>query len=205
MPGQGTIIAISGAKGVYTSALSVVLSELLRWKRVKFSDYLRDLAKAEGERPDDTAVLQRIGQQLVREQPDKFVAAVLKLADWKPGDNLVLDGLRHAEIFTELQRQIVNSADLHVIHIAIHDRLDRADRAKRSEGLSNQEFENYDKDETEKQVEETPAYATLRLNGADPRGELARTIIRRLLPDAQFSALADGDRDPARVADPRFD
>jgi Fic family protein len=191
MPGQGTIIAISGAKGVYTSALSVVLSELLRWKRVKFSDHLRDLAKAAGERPDDTAFLQRIGQQLVREQPDKFVAEVLKLGDWKPGDNLVLDGLRHAEIFTELQRQIGNSADLHVVHIAIQDRLDRADRAKRSEGLSNQEFEAYDKDETEKQVEETPAYATLRLNGADPRGELARTIIRRLLPDLQMPALAD--------------
>ena len=191
MAGQGTIIAISGAKGVYTSALSVVLSELLGWKRVKFSDYLRDLAAAEGERPDDTAVLQRIGQQLVREQPDQFVAAVLKLADWKAGDNLVLDGLRHAEIFTELQRQVGSSADLHVVHIAIQDRADRADRAKRSEGLSTQEFEDYDKDETEKQVEETPAYATLRLNGADPRGELARTIIRRLLPDMQFPALAD--------------
>ncbi|SHG44510.1 Fic family protein [Bradyrhizobium erythrophlei] len=191
MPDRGTVIAISGAKGVYTSALSVVLSELLRWKRVKFSDHLRDLAKGEGEPPDDTAVLQRIGQQLVREQPDKFVAAVLKLADWKPGENLVLDGLRHAEIFTELQRQVGNSVDLHVVHIAIQDRADRADRAKRSEGLSNQEFETYDQDETEKQVEQAPAYASLSLNGADPRGELARTIIRRLLPEFPFKPPPD--------------
>ena len=35
MSTRGTIIALSGAKGVYTSALSVVLSELLRWKRAE--------------------------------------------------------------------------------------------------------------------------------------------------------------------------
>jgi len=191
MSARGTIIALSGAKGVYTSALSVVLSELLRWKRAKFSDHLRDLARDGGERPDDTAVLQRIGQQLVRERPETFVAAVLTLANWKSGDNLILDGLRHAEIFAELQRQTRDSADLRVVHIAIQDRADRADRAKRSEGLSDREFEIYDQDETEKQVEETPAYASLRLNGADPRGELARTIIRRLLPDLQQQPPSD--------------
>src|SRR4051812_572306 len=119
MPARGTIVALSGAKGVYTSALSVVLSELLRWKQVKFSDHLRNLAKEQRERPDDTAVLQRIGQQLVEERPDAFVAAVLKLADWNPGDNLILDGLRHAEIFIELQRQTADSADLHVVHVVI--------------------------------------------------------------------------------------
>jgi Fic family protein len=94
-------------------------------------------------------------------------------------------------VFLELQRQIGNSADLRVVHIAIRDRADRADRAKRSEGLSNSEFDTYDQDETEKQVEETPAFANLDLNGADPRGELARTIIRRLVPD--FSAAAPPD------------
>ena len=105
MSTRGTIIALSGAKGVYTSALSFVLSELLRWKRAKFSDHIRELAKSSGEDPDDTAVLQRIGQQLVRQRPDAFVTAVLKKADWKSGDNLILDGLRHAEIFAELQKQ----------------------------------------------------------------------------------------------------
>lgn len=201
MSTRGTIIALSGAKGVYTSALSVVLSELLGWKRAKFSDHLRELAKACGERPDDTAVLQRIGQQLVREHPEDFVAAVLRIADWRSGDNLVLDGLRHAEIFAELQRQTRDSADLRVVHIAIQDRADRADRAKRSEGLSDREFEQYDKDETEKQVEETPAYASLRLNGAEPRGELARTIIRRLLPDLADQTPED-DRETIYAMEP---
>jgi hypothetical protein len=70
------------------------------------------------------------------------------------------------------------------------------DRAKRSEGFSDQEFELYDKDETEKQVEETPAYASLRLNGGDPRGELARTIIRRLLPDLPRQAPQDDGETP---------
>ena len=196
MSTRGTIIALSGAKGVYTSALSFVLSELLRWKRAKFSDHIRELAKSSGEDPDDTAVLQRIGQQLVRQRPDAFVTAVLKKADWKSGDNLILDGLRHAEIFAELQKQTRDSADLRVVHIAIQDRADRADRAKRSEGFSDQEFERYDRDETEKQVEETPAYASLRLNGGDPRGELARTIIRRLLPNQPRQMPKDDGENP---------
>jgi Fic family protein len=191
MSSRGLIIVLSGAKGVYTSALSVVLADFLKWKRAKFSDYIRELAATSGESSDDTAVLQRIGQQLVRNRLEEFVTAVLRLADWKPGENLVLDGLRHAEVFMELQRQVGKSADLRVVHVAIHDRDDRKDRAKRSEGFSNSEFDMYDRDETEQQVEQTPAYANLSLNGADPRGELVRTIVRRLIADFSPDTLED--------------
>ncbi len=183
MSRRGIAIVLSGAKGVYTSALSVVLADVLKWKWARFSDYIRDVAKAAGESELDTGALQRVGQQLVRDKTAEFVAGVLVKAGWTPGDDLVLDGLRHAEVFMELQRQMSDSTDVRVVHIEIQDRTDRADRVKRSEGSSDKDFEEYDKDETEKQVEETPAWATLRLNGVGPRGELAKTIISRLVPD----------------------
>lgn len=191
MAPRGLAIVLSGAKGVYTSALSVVLSEILKWKRAKFSDHIREIAIAGGENPDDTAVLQRIGQKLVGDQIAEFVSSVLKLATWHPGESLVLDGLRHVEVLRELQRQIGDTVDIRVVHIGIQDRADRKDRVKRSEGVSNSDFDAYDQDETEKQVEQTPAYANLRLNGAEPRGELARTIVRRFVPDFSIQAARD--------------
>lgn len=191
MTSRSTIIVLSGAKGVYTSALSVVLSETLGWKRARFSDHIRAMASEQGENAEDTAVLQKIGQSLVRERPDEFVAAVLKMAGWNKGENLILDGLRHIEVFAELQRCVGDCADVRVVHLGIADRADRADRAKRSEGFSTEDFNTYALDETERQVEEAPAFANLELNGADPRGELSRTIINRFLPDFHAPAPED--------------
>lgn len=191
MTARGIVIVLSGAKGAYTGALSSVVADILGWKWARFSDFIRTQAVAAGERPDDTAVLQRLGQKLVRERPAEFVGAVLKMADWGSGESLVLDGLRHAEVFRELQKQVGPSADLRVVHIAIRNRDDRADRAKRSEGISDTDFNLYDKDETEAQVEETPAFANLGLNGSAPRGELANTIIRRFVPGFTSKPPAD--------------
>jgi Fic family protein len=113
------------------------------------------------------------------------------MAGWATGENLVLDGLRHAEVFRELHKQIGSSADLRVVHVTIGDRSRRADRAKRAEGFTDGEFDVYDKDLTEAQVEDTPAYANMSLDGTEPRGELAKAIIRRFVPAFVPPALAD--------------
>jgi Fic family protein len=172
---------LSGAKGAYTSALSEVLAEILAWKHARFSDFIRGEAAASGESPEDTRVLQRIGQHLVEKQLTYFVTSVLNTAGWRSGDDLVLDGLRHADVFRELKRQVDGSCDIRVAHVALADKAERADRVKRSEGVTDDQFRIYDQDATETQVEETPVYAHLELNGAEPRGELARTIIRRFV------------------------
>ncbi|MGA8494247.1 MAG: Fic family protein [Xanthobacteraceae bacterium] len=196
---RGTVIALSGAKGVYTGALGIVVAEILGWKRVRFSDFIRERAVSNGENADDTGVLQRIGQQLVQEQPESFVRSVLKMVGWTPAENLILDGLRHAEVFRELHRQIGPSADLRVVHINIGDRARRADRAKRAEGLTNDQFDLYDKDATEVEVEQTPAYANLTLDGTEPRGELAKAIISRFVPAFSAQAPADDRESPSKM------
>jgi hypothetical protein len=198
MATRRTVIALSGAKGVYTGALGIVVAEILGWKRVRFSDFIRTQAVSNGENADDTGVLQRIGQQLVREQPENFVRSVLEMVGWTSEENLILDGLRHAEVFRELRRQIGPSANLRVVHVNIGDRARRADRAKRAEGLTDVEFELYDKDPTEAEVEGSPAYANLTLDGAEPRGELAKAIIARFVPSFVAVAADDGES-PSRM------
>lgn len=179
----GTIIVLSGAKGAYTSALSQVVAEVLGWKHARFSDFIRLQATANGENPDDTRVLQRIGQKLVEEQVADFVSGVLGASGWQAGENLVLDGLRHADVYRELKRQVASVCEVRVVYVGLSDRAARADRVKRSEGVSDEEFKEYDRDATETQVEEAPSYSNLEVSGAEPRGELARTIIRRFVPD----------------------
>jgi Fic family protein len=199
MTDRGVVIAFSGALGVYTGALSTVVAELLGWKRIRFSDFIREQAVASGENPDDIGVLQRLGQELVEEHSIHFVSAVLKLGGWTAGGNLVIDGLRHAQIHRELLKQVGSSADLRVVHIAKGDRARRADRAKRAEGLTDGQFDLYEKDITEAEVEETPAYANLALDWNRPRGELAKTIVSRFVPAHVGPVLTDDGESVSRM------
>jgi hypothetical protein len=149
-----------------------VLAQVFSWKHARFSDFIRKEAAARGQNPEDTRVLQLIGQSLVDEHVADFVDGVLQSVDWRLGQNLVLDGLRHADVFRELQRKISGSCDIRVVHVALADKAERADRVKRSEGVTDDQFAVYDTDATETEVEETPAFANLTVNGLDPRGEL---------------------------------
>jgi Fic family protein len=196
---HGTVIAFSGALGLYTGALSTVVGEILGWRQVRFSDIIREQALKRGQNPDDRGVLQLVGQELVRERAVDFVTAVLARGDWKPGRNLILDGLRHAEIHRELTRQLGNGGDLRVVHITMDDRKRRADRARRAEGLTQDQFNLYDGDVTEAQLEETPAYADFSLEGSEPRGKLAEQILRRFVPWFSNPNFPDDQEDISRM------
>lgn len=193
MTSRGTIIVFSGALGLYTGALSTVVAEKLGWKSVRFSDYIKDTAIAAGKNPDDRKTLQEIGQQLVREKPAEFVEAVLRKGGWKSGERLIIDGLRHAEIHAELERQIGQNDDLRTIHIALNDPKIREDRTRRADGGSGADFAAYKADVTEAQLEESPEFADLILDGLRSRGELATEIIKFCVPGCKAAPLDDRD------------
>jgi Fic family protein len=198
MAKRGTIIAFSGALRAGTGALSTVVSELLGWQRVRFSDFIRRVAEGRGEDPNDREVLQRLGQELVREHLEHFVDSVLAMAGWQPGENLVLDGLRHAEVHEQLCKRMDQTTDLHVVHIEMDDET-REDRAKQADGLQNIDFERYDRDITEAQMEGVPEYAELTLDGTRPRGELAEHILRCFAVTRPVIAIRDDDEDVSRM------
>lgn len=176
---RGTVIVFSGALASGTGALSKGVSERLGWPTVRFSDHIRRLALAQGKDANDVGTLQRIGQQLVRERRQEFVAAVLALGGWSPGGDLVIDGLRHVEIYIELKRQVGEGADVHVVHTHL-SKAERAANASVRSGIDELTFEALDGHVTEAQVEQVlPEYADIDLNGAKPLDELVEFVLER--------------------------
>jgi len=166
------LIAFTGSIGAGTSRLSQRVADLLGWPRVKFSDHIREVAVEQGSDPDDLNVLQAIGQSLVLDKLESFVEAVLSKADWRKDENLIVDGLRHVEVRTELLRQI-GTVPLHVVHLA----LPLPERAQNS-GLAETKLGQHDSELSEAQLERIlPQYANLILDGDKEHQELASRII----------------------------
>lgn len=166
------LIAFTGSIGAGTSSLSARVADLLGWPRVKFSDHIREVAAAQGSDPDDLTVQQALGQTLVRDRLEEFVEAVLARAEWRTGQNLVVDGLRHVEVRTEILRQIGN-IPLHVVHVE----LPLSERAE-NRGIAPAELGQHDAELSEAQLKRIlPQYANLSLDGARDHGELALRVI----------------------------
>ena len=192
MTAHGMIIVFSGALGSGSSDLSRLVADRLGWPRVKFSDYIRIVARARGEDASDRGVLQRIGQELVQTQRGDFVREVLAAVEWRAAGCLVVDGLRHAEIRAELETQTEQLSALRVVHIDMAETA-RRERARRLDGLNYEAFSIYDRDLTEAQLERIlPQYADLRLDGSRSHEELADRVLRHFAPS-----------DPARATDDR--
>ena len=165
------LIAFTGSIGAGTSDLSQKVADLLGWPRVKFSDYIRDVARAEASDPD-LATLQAVGQALVRDKTEVFVAGVLAKADWRGAGDLIVDGLRHVEVRTELMRQAAPHA-LHVVHVD----LSLPARAE-NRGIDPAMLGQYDDELSEAQLKRIlPQYANLSLDGSRDHDELAKRVI----------------------------
>ena len=167
------LIAFSGPIGAGTSNLSARVAERLGWPRVKFSDTIRRVALEQSNDPDDLEVLQAIGQSLVVDRLSEFVREVLQSADWRNDQNLIVDGLRHVEVKTEMLRQI-GPIPLHVVHVERN----RPERAL-SRGLDEARLEQLDRELSEAQLERIlPQYANCILDGSIDHDELAERVVQ---------------------------
>lgn len=98
------IIALSGALGSGKSSVSQALATRLNWPRVSFGGYVRTIAD-ERNLPKGRETLQALGAELLQEMGAKaFCIATLRQAGWKPGMDVVLDGVRHQEVLETLQQ-----------------------------------------------------------------------------------------------------
>jgi 2-phosphoglycerate kinase len=180
MPGM--VIAFAGAIGTGRSEIARLVADRLHWPIVKFSDHIKDIARNNNDDPEDRAVLQRIGQELVLDDPDGFVRAVLGREEWRPGGNLIVDGLRHTEVRLALKQQVSDVAVLRMVYVAL-DEDSRQDQAQRNRQIAERMLSRYDRDLTEAQVLRIlPSYADLRVNGALPYDVIARKIIDQFVP-----------------------
>jgi cytidylate kinase len=99
---KSIIIGFSGKIGSGKTTISTAVAEALNWPHASFGDYVREVGRERGIE-ESRKVLQEIGASLV-ENPDEFCLSLLELSGWKPGQHLVVDGVRHAKIVDALHR-----------------------------------------------------------------------------------------------------
>lgn len=93
------MLCFSGQIGSGKSSVSATVGEALGWRHTGFGDYLRSEITRLGGNPDSREALQDLGQKRVNEDPKAFCRDVLTAGGFKPGDNFVIDGVRHVSIF----------------------------------------------------------------------------------------------------------
>jgi cytidylate kinase len=98
------ILCFSGQIGSGKSSVSSAVAEALGWRRTGFGDYLRSEIARLGGDPNDRKSLQDLGQARVDADPAAFCRDVLSSAGFHPGDDFVIDGIRHVSIFELLAR-----------------------------------------------------------------------------------------------------
>jgi cytidylate kinase len=98
---QTVIIAVAGPMGVGKTTMCQALAGRLGWPSVSFGDFVRAEAMRRG-LPNTRDELQRLGQELVR-APEELVGAVVRGADRRHGQGIVVDGVRHIAIVRALR------------------------------------------------------------------------------------------------------
>jgi AAA domain len=116
---SGLVACFSGHIGSGKSSVTRALETALGWKRAGFGDYVRARVREQGGNPDCREALQDLGQELVERDPDAFCRAVLGSGGFSAGDNFLLDGIRHVEIYRRVRRLVAPSRTI-LIHLAIN-------------------------------------------------------------------------------------
>ena len=114
------LVCFSGQIGSGKSSVSAAVSETLGWPRAAFGDYLRVELERSGSNPATRQALQDLGQQRFDSDPSAFCNAVLTAAGFRPGDDFIVDGIRHAGAIQILGRLALPS-QARLIHIITAD------------------------------------------------------------------------------------
>lgn len=98
------LLCFSGQIGSGKSSVSAAVATSLGCRRTGFGDYLRNEVTRLGGDPDDRKALQDLGQKRVDADPVAFCSDVLASGGFLPGDDFVIDGIRHVGIFDILAK-----------------------------------------------------------------------------------------------------
>ena len=170
------IIGIAGPIASGKSTLARALVKKFSLKLIGFGEFVRHEAKARGMDATNRRVLQELGQSLVDEDVAAFVHSVFARADFRPADGVVMDGIRHENVW----REVVAYASLHgstarLIYLDMPDE----DRHRRLEarGISSDQSLAQDLHASEADVHNRLAnQAELRLDALRPEDDMLATI-----------------------------
>jgi len=97
-----SIIAFTGLPQTGKTTLARLLANELRCKLVGFGNFVRQEATRRGIENPTRRDLQDLGQALVKEDSLAFCRQVLASVNFSPGEQIILDGVRHKEVLESL-------------------------------------------------------------------------------------------------------
>lgn len=122
----GLVVCLAGKIGSGKSSLSDALATSLGWTRAGFGDYLRALITDNGGDPNDRRALQELGLTLVSTDARSFCAGLLATTEFLPGNNLLLDGIRHVAVLGVIRALVApSSTKLIFVAASADNRIDR--------------------------------------------------------------------------------
>ena len=176
------VIALAGPAASGKSTVARFLSDETHWPVASFGQYVRHIAQKR-ELPSDRATLQRLGQSLVDEGPRRFCEQVLRWASWKPGNPLILDGLRHVAV-SEALRSLAAPMSYYLVYLNIDQAVQEARLTKRDSESASVVDLNQDLTEVEvrRGVRES---ADVVVNGSDPIRVVTSAIFEHLVENEE--------------------
>ena len=131
----GLVACFAGKIGSGKTTVTTALAQCLNWRRVGFGDYLRWEVARRGGDPEGRVELQDLGRSLVESDPRALCEAVLRMGRFCPGDDLLVDGIRHAAAYRALV-DIVSPSRPCLFYLHAHGEVRRLRATGRGEAAS---------------------------------------------------------------------
>jgi len=154
------------------TTLADQLAARFHWRKASFGGYVRQVAKERGLEPSRT-VLQNLGAQLTAEQGwQSFCSNTLDRVSFRPGESLVLDGIRHVNAVVTL-RDLVKPSRFFCIGVEVpaastYDRL----RRRSGEDATPEHLAH----STEREVKDVLQLCDLRISGLRDENEVVSEV-----------------------------
>jgi len=85
-----------------------------------FGDFVRREAESRGLDCSDREILQSVGQEFIDAGLTPFCTKVLDAAGWVSGSHIVVDGVRHIDVFYKL-RELLLPVPLKLVYVQVSD------------------------------------------------------------------------------------
>lgn len=172
---SGIVICFSGKITSGKTTLSQEIASLLRSPRVSFGEYVRNFARMRGQNFLDRSVLQQIGEELLKENFYEFCNSVLNQTIWRECYYLIVDGVRHLEVF-EAIKEIVRPKKTKLVYIELDTEI-QTNRIYFRDREGAIELRKYEEHSTERQAEQIKSMSDLILDGNKPLFELKDELL----------------------------
>ena len=169
------VLGLSAKIKTGKSFIGTSFAESVGWNYVSFGDYVRLITEQRG-LPAKREVWQRVGEEMIKQGLKTFCRGVIsQIPNWRSGDPLVVDGVRHIEISNVL-REIVAPSKYILVSIIVDEKT-RLERVFQEEEKDIKSIERIEAHSTEIQVKNSiPQIADYIIDGNKSLPEIIKEL-----------------------------